>query len=70
MLGLILATRVTLRNIIIAWFIIAAVVGFPIIWINKAAGVDKDKAYRVGGLVGCGAATLLFLIAGVGLLAE
>ena len=70
MLGLILATRVTLRNIILAWCIIAAVVGFPIIWICKAVGVDEDKAYQVGGLVGCGAATLLFLIAGVGWLAE
>ena len=70
MLGLILATRVTLRGIIIVWFIIAAVVGFPIVWICRAVGVDEDKAYLVGGLVGGGAATLLFVMAGVGWLAE
>lgn len=43
MLSLILATRVSVRNIVIVWFVIAAVVGFPIIWICKAVGVDEDK---------------------------
>ena len=44
--------------------------GVPHIRTCKAVGVDEDRAYLVGGLVGCRAATLLFLMVAAGWLAE